>query len=131
VVAAVWVLAAALVVVPEGVAARVTAVVGSDVAAAVSGSGCEQRGWGLGWGAVGRFGSERRHSRGAGGRFGGGNEVVVVVVDDVDVVDVADGGCAGVVGDDMAESRGDDGLVAVSSLGTVCITASAVVVEVV
>jgi hypothetical protein len=80
------------------------------VAVIVSGSGCERRGWGLGWGAVGWLGSECRHFRGADGCSEAGSEVVVAVVDDVGVVD---GGCAGVVGDDVAGDGGDDGLVGV------------------
>ena len=99
VVVAVWVLDAALVVVSRGVVAVVAAVVGSDVAAERWGSGLENRGRGLSWGAVGRHGSQCRRSAGAGGGFEAGEEVVVVVVDDV--VDV-DGGCAGVVSGDVA-----------------------------
>ena len=54
-------------------------------------------------------------------------EVAAVVND----VGCADGGCAGVISSDVAAGCGDDGLVAVSSLGAVCITALAVGVEVV
>ena len=54
--------------------------------------------------------------------------MVVAVVDDVVVVD---GGCAGVVSDDVAVGGGDDELVRVSLWGAVCVTALAVVVEVV
>jgi hypothetical protein len=102
-----WVLAVVQVDVLGAVAAAVGTVVDDDVAVAVSGSGCERRGWGLGWGAVGWLGSECRHFRGAGGCSEAGSEVVVAVVDNVGVVD---GGCAGVVGDDVADSGGDRGL---------------------
>jgi hypothetical protein len=53
----------------------------------------------------------------------------VVVV--VDVVGVVDGGCAAVVEGDVVGIGGDDGLVVVSSWCIVCVTASAVLVEVV
>lgn len=42
------------------VAVAVGAVADSDVVVAVGSSGCEKRGWGLAWGAVGRLGSECR-----------------------------------------------------------------------
>jgi hypothetical protein len=72
-------------------------VVGGDVATKRRGSGCERRGWGDSRGGLGRPGSVCRRFRGAGGRFGAGGMVWVVVVDVVGVVDVADGGCANVV----------------------------------
>jgi hypothetical protein len=55
---------------------------------------------------------------------------VVVVVDVVGIVDVADGGCANVVSGDVVAGGDNDGVVGVSSRGTVCITASAVIVVV-
>jgi hypothetical protein len=75
------VLVVAQVVVPSVVAAGVVAVVDGDVAVARCGSRCETGGLGVGWGAVGRFGSMCRRLRGAGGHFGAGGKVVVVVVD--------------------------------------------------
>jgi hypothetical protein len=48
---------------------------------------------------VGRPGSQCRSSRGSGGGFGAGDEVVVAVVDSVGNVD---GGCACVVSGDVA-----------------------------
>ena len=53
---------------------------------------------------------------------------MVAVDDDVGVVD---GGCAGVVSNDVAVGGSDDELVRVSLWGAVCVTALAVVVEVV
>ena len=53
---------------------------------------------------------------------------MVAVDDDVGVVDE---GCAGVVSNDVAVGSGDDELVRVSLWGAVCVTALAVVVEVV
>ena len=123
---AVWVVAAALVVVSGAVAAGVATVVDCDVAAGQWGSGLDRRGWEPGWGAVGRLGSVCRRFRGVGGCLRVGDRVVEVVVDDVGVVDR---GCAGVVSGDVAHSSGDGGLVVGTSKGAVCITASAVVVE--
>jgi hypothetical protein len=128
VVEAVWVLDVAQVVVSGVVVAGVVAVVGGDVAVERSGSVCSTRGWGLSWCVVDRSGIQCRGSGAAGGGSEAGGEVVVVVVNDVGC---ADGGCAGVVSSDVAAGCGDDGLVAVSSLGAVCITALAVGVEVV
>jgi hypothetical protein len=112
-----WVLAVVQVDVLGAVAVAVGTVVDDDVAVAVSGSGCERRGWGLGWGAVGRLGSVCRRFRDAGGSSEAGEKVVVVVFDDAGVVDgnvdVADGGCAGVVNGNVADSGGNDGLVGV------------------
>ena len=120
---AVWVLDGVLVVVFRPFAAGVAVVVGSDVAVVTGGSGCGTGGWGLCWSVVGRPGSQRRHSRGTGACFEAGEGTVVAVVDSVDSTD---GGCAAVVDGDVADNGGDDGLVGVSSLGAVCITASAV-----
>jgi hypothetical protein len=91
---AAWVPAVVQVDILGVVVAAVAVVVSSDVAPAVGGSEREMGGWKARWGSVGRAGSECRRSRGAGDRFEAGEEVVVVVVDDVDNVD---GGCAGVV----------------------------------
>ena len=61
--------------------------------------------------------------------------MVVVVGDDVGVVDgsvdVADGGCVGVVSGDVAGIGGDGGLRVASSRAIVCVRASTVEVEVV
>jgi hypothetical protein len=80
---AVWVLDTAIDVVSRGVVAGVATVVSSDVAVGRRGSECARRGWGLGWGVVGRLGSVCRCFRGVGSRFGAGDGLVVVVVDDV------------------------------------------------
>jgi hypothetical protein len=93
------VLVVALVVVLGVAAAGVATDVVSDVAAERRGSGLERGGWRLGYGAVVRSGSVCRLSRGAGGIFEGGEEVVVVVVNDVGVVD---GGCASPISGDVA-----------------------------
>jgi hypothetical protein len=103
----IWVLDAAVVVVMGVVVAAVDIVVDDDVAVTPGASGCETRGWGAGWSIVGWAGSEYRRSRGAGGDFGAGREVVVVVDDKVAVVD---GGCAGVVSGDVAALAGEWGL---------------------
>jgi hypothetical protein len=105
---AIRVLAVAQVVVPEVVVPGLAAVVGSDVVVAVGSSRCEVGGKGVSRGAIGWFGSECRRTRGAGGRFEAGEEVVVAVVDDVGVVDGADGAV------DSGDG-GDDRLVGVSS----------------
>jgi hypothetical protein len=94
-VVAVWSLGVARVIVLGVVVAGVTAVVGSDATAMTRGSGQRRGGWGLGWGEVGRFGSEGCRSRGAGGRFEAGEGMVVVDVDGTV------GGCVGVVSDDV------------------------------
>jgi hypothetical protein len=122
----VWVLDTALVAVSGVVATGVAAIVGSDVAAAQGCSGRNGRGWGLGRGDMYRFGSECRCSRGADGCLEAGNGVVVAIVDDV--VD-GDGGCAGVVSGDVADSGGVRRWGAASLRGAVCVMASAVVVE--
>jgi hypothetical protein len=113
----------AQVVVLGAVAAGFVTVVDCDVAAEQRGSGLDRRGWELGCGAVGRLGSVCRRFRGVGGCFRAGDRVVEVVVNSVGVVD---GGCAGIISGDAAHSGGDDGLVGVSSLGAVCMKASAV-----
>jgi hypothetical protein len=93
------------------VIAAVGAVVGGDMTVAVVGSGRERGGCRGCRGVVGWLGSECRRSRGAVRCFEAGAELVVVVVDNsVDAVDgvvgIADGGCVGVVGSDVAASRG-------------------------
>jgi hypothetical protein len=117
----------ALGVVSWGVVTVVATVVGGDVAGNGGGSGCNRWGWGLIWGAVDLSGSQCWHSRGAGGGFGAGDRVVVVVVN---VVANVDGGCAAVVSDAVADSSGVDGQVGVSSQGAVCVSTSMVVVVV-
>jgi hypothetical protein len=108
VVVVVWVPTVALVVVPEVVVAGVAAVVGNDVVVAVGSSRREMGVHGGSRGAVVWFGRECRRTRGAGGGFEAGGEVVVAVVDDVGVVDGADGAV------DSGDG-GDDRLVGVSS----------------
>jgi hypothetical protein len=98
--AIVWVEAMTLAVIPAVVEAGVVAVVGSDIAVAVGGAGYERRGWGLGWGAVGLPGRECRRLGGDGGSFKAGDDVVVVIVNDIDSRDMAVCGCAGAVGCD-------------------------------
>ena len=110
VVVAGWVLDTALVVVSRGVVAAVGAVVDDDVALAVGGSGPERRGWERCCGAVGRLGGVCHRFRGVWGWFGAGEGVVVVVNDDDGVVDVVDGGCAGVVSGDVADGMAGRGM---------------------
>jgi hypothetical protein len=118
-----WVLAVVQVDVLGAIAAAVGTVVDDDVAVAVSGSGCERRGWGLGWGGVGWSGSWCLHSRGVGGSFEAEGQVVVVVVDVVGVVDGTDGA---IDNGDVAGDGGGDRVAVGSSRGAVCIEASAV-----
>ena len=118
----------ALVVVSWGVVAGIVAVVNSDVAVEWRGSGCKTGGCVLRWGAMGWPGIECHCFGGAGGQFEAGEGMVVVVVD---IVGIIDGGCATVVSDDVAVGSGDDKLVRVSLWGAICVTALAVVVEVV
>ena len=109
-VAVVWVPVVAQVVVSRGFVAVAATVVDDDVALAVGGLGHERRGWGVSRGAVDRFGIVCRRFRGAGGCFSAGGRVVVAVDDSVDavdgVVDIADGGCVGVVSSDVATLGG-------------------------
>jgi hypothetical protein len=69
---------------PDGAATIV-----SDVARIVWLLGGSSGGWDVSRGAVVRFGSEYRHTQGAGGRFELGAELVVAVVND-DVADLVD-----------------------------------------
>jgi hypothetical protein len=144
--AVIWVLDDALVVVFRVVAAVFIAIVGGDMAAEQRGSGLKREGWGVCWGTVNWLGNVCHRLQGAGGRFGAGGKVVVVVVDDVGVVDgdcagvvsgdvvvvddvgVIDGGCAGVVSGDVVVGSDNEGVVGVFSRGIVCVTASAVIV---
>jgi hypothetical protein len=103
VVVVVWVLDAALLIISGVVVAGNVGVGGCDVVIARGGSGCEQRGWGLRWGAVGRPGRECCHSKGAGGSFEAGEKLLVAVVDDV--VNIY-GGCVAVVSGDMEAGEG-------------------------
>lgn len=111
----IWVPDAALVAVSEVVTTGVTTVVGSDVAAVLGGSGCKRWGWRLCSGAVDRFRSECHRFRGSAGCFEAGEEVVVVVANDIDS---ADSGCVGVISDDVVDRSGVDWLLVVL-LGTV------------
>ena len=99
----VWVLDVAQVVVPRVVATVFVAVIGCDVEAAVGGSGHETRGCRVCKGAVCRLGSVCRRSRGAGGSFDSGEQVVVVVVNNIGR---CDGGCVDVGGGDVAVLAG-------------------------
>jgi hypothetical protein len=89
----------------EGIVAGVATIVNCDMAVV---TGCKGRGWGGGWGAVGRFGSVCRRLRGAAGRFDSGGEAVVAVANGIGNRDVAVTGCVGVVGRDVA-GAGDGG----------------------
>ena len=93
----------ALVIVSQGVVAVAATVIDDDVALAVGGLGHERRGWGVSRGGVGQPGSVCRRFGEAGGCFSAGGRVVVVAVD---VVGVVDGGCVGVVNDDVAALGG-------------------------
>jgi hypothetical protein len=75
------------------------------------GSGCELRGWGRRWSAVGQLGSECHRSGGPGSGSAAGQDPVVVVVDVVVNVDVACGGCANIVNGAMAGNSGSGGSV--------------------
>ena len=127
-VVAVLVLDMALDAVSEVVVAGNAGVGGCDVAVAVGSSGPGLGGQRVRWGAMARPGSECRHLQGAGGSFWARNGVVVVVDD---IVGVVDDGCACVARGDMAAGGGDNGVAVGLSLRAVCITASAVQVEVV
>ena len=81
-VVAIWVLDK-LAVISEVVATGVAAVVGSDMAVAQGGTGCDTRDWGVCWSAEGWLGSECRHLQGAGGCFEARDEVVGAVVNSV------------------------------------------------
>jgi hypothetical protein len=95
----------ALAAVLEAVAADNVGIGGCDVAVA---TGCKGRGWGVVWGAVGRFGSVCRRLRGAAGHFDSGGEVVVAVGNGVGNRDMAVTECVGVIGHDVA-GVGDGG----------------------
>ena len=86
-----WVLAASLVAVVAVVVADNVGISSCDMATDRGGSGRDLRGWGLGWRGVGRSDSWWRHSRGTGGGFEAGGQVVVVVVDVVGIIDGTDG----------------------------------------
>jgi hypothetical protein len=121
VVVAVWVLDAALLVVSQVIATVVATVVGSERLRTRK-DGLETLLWCY------RLVWECRHSRGAGGCPEAGGGVVVVTVSDVDSTD---GGCAGVVSDDVGDSGDSEGVVVDSSRGAVCMKASAVEADVV
>jgi hypothetical protein len=126
--AVVWVPDKPWFVVWGAVAAAVVTIVGGGVAVVTGGSGCKMKGWEACCGGVGWSGNWCWHLRGAGGCFGAGDGVVVVAVNNVDS---ADGNCASIVSDDVAHSGGDGDLAGISSWAVVCVTESAVEVEVV
>jgi hypothetical protein len=103
-----WVLTAALAVISKVVVAGVAAAVGGDVAVVQGCSRHEKRGWEIFCGAVNRLGRVCRRFRGVGSCAEAMEAVVVAVVDNVGVVD---GGCAGVVGGDVAGLTVEGGLV--------------------
>jgi hypothetical protein len=104
------VLDSALDAVSEAVVAGVVAVGGCDVALAVGCSGLERGGCGGCRSGLDRPGSVCRRFPDVRGSSEAGDRVVVVVDDSVDavdgVVDVADRGCVGIVGSDVAKVRG-------------------------
>ena len=102
-VVSIWVLDITQVIISGVVAAGVAAIVGGDVAVATGGSGLKRRGCGVCRGVVDQPGSQCHCLAGAGGGFGAGDEVIVVVIN---IVDSIDGGCAGVVSNDMAAFTG-------------------------
>jgi hypothetical protein len=83
----VWLLDGALFVVWRVAAAAVATVVGIDVVAGRRGSGLERRGWGVSRGAMDRVGSVCRRFRSFWGLFEVEGKVVVAVVNVVDVGD--------------------------------------------
>ena len=105
-VAVIWQLIVALVVVSEVVVAGVTTVVGSDVSVATSGSGCQTRGCRLSLGVVSWHGSEYHHFLGVCSWVVAGGAVLVAVVNAVVNDDVSYGGCANINGGDVAASAG-------------------------
>jgi hypothetical protein len=114
-----------LVVVLAVVATGNVGVSGCDVATDKGSSGRELRGWGLGCGAVGRLGRVCHRFRGVWSRFGAADRVEVVVDDSIGVVDgsndMADGGCGGIVSDDVAVPTG-----VLGCMSRVCVAVSAV-----
>ena len=110
------------------VAAGSAGVGGCDIAVATGGSGRRGRGQGHCWGAVGRPGSMCCRSRGVWGWFEAGDEIVVAIVNDVGVVDGADGAIAS---SDVAVDGGGDRVAVGSSRGVVCVPTSTVEGEVV
>jgi hypothetical protein len=78
--------------------------VDGDVAVVTVRSGCKARGCGGGCGMADPSGSKGHCSEGPGGGSGAEGPIVVVVLDDV--VGVIDGDCVGIVGSDVAASRG-------------------------
>jgi hypothetical protein len=87
----------------------IVVVVDDDAALAVGGFGHKRRGFERCCGDVGRPGRVYHRFRGAGGWFGAGKGMVVVVNDGDGIVD---GGCAAVVSGDTAVPRGVSGCMA-------------------
>jgi len=75
----------------------------TDMATKWRGSEHERRGWGAGWDAVDRAGSECHHLRAVGGGGPHWKTRCIVVVDDIDNID---GGCAGSDGGDVTTLGG-------------------------
>jgi hypothetical protein len=96
--AAIWVLVVTQVVIFWPFGSNVIAVVDSDVAASLEGSGCGTGSWGGGCGTVDQPGIQCHHS-GVAGDSGAEGKAVVVVDNDIGSID---GGCVAVVSDDMA-----------------------------
>ena len=105
-VAVVWQLIVTLVVVSEVVVAGVATVVGSDVSAAMSGSGCQTRGCRLSLGVVSWHGSEHRHFLGVCSWVVAWGAVLVAIVNVVVNDDMSHGGCANIDGSDVAVLAG-------------------------
>ena len=113
-VAVVWVLGVALVVVFRPFSSAFSAIVDNDVAAATASSGRETRACGACRGAIARPCRVWRLFREVWGSFEVGAAAMVAVVN---VVDVVDGGCVGVDGGDVAASIGSLGGDGVGEVG--------------
>jgi hypothetical protein len=122
-----WVLDAALDAISGVVTAGVVVVAGGDVAVDW---GRKKRGWGVCWGTVDRLCKVCRRFCDVGSWFEAGGRVVEVVVNDANVidggVDVADGGCVGIISGNVAGTGGDGGLGVALSRGVVCVRVSTV-----
>jgi len=110
-VVSVWVLVVTQVVVLGMVAAEMAAVVGSDVAVAMGGSGCRARGWGLCRGGLDRLGSVCRRFLGVCSWVAAEGAVLVAIVGVVVNDDVARRGCANVINGVVSGNGGSGGSV--------------------